>query len=176
MRLYRTKVPTIAKDVIDTLNNDGDIEVMGENKPEAEQDLIAIMDEYLKRDAAFRNQVRDYMDRRKLPYGEYGRARKALAEEIKHPLNDDVERYLARQFVEVMMYSRFVEEIYTEDRDLYKKCIAILRNHHVDEREIREAAKGRIKNEKEGTLEFEIAMEKAVRDEKIARGLLSNKK
>ena len=172
MRLYRNKVPVIAKDVIERLGIDGDIEVLGENKLEAEQDLVAIMDEYLRRDNDFRTEVRDYMDRRKLPYGEYGQARKALAEETKHPLNDDVERYLARQFVEVMMYSRFVEEIYAEDKDLYKKCIAILRDHNVDEREIREAALGRIKNEKEGTIEFEIAMEKAVRDEKKARGLV----
>lgn len=172
MRLYRTKVPVIAKDVIERLNNAGDIEVLGENKGEAEQDLVAIMDEYLRRDAAFRNQVRDYMDRRNLPYGEYGRARKQLADSQKHPLNDDVERYLARQFVEVMMYSRFVEEIFSEDRDMYKKCIAILREHDVDEREIREAAKARIKNEREGTIEYEIAMQKAVRDEKKARGLL----
>jgi hypothetical protein len=172
MRLYRAKVPVIAKEIIEQLSTDGDIEVLGENREEAERDLVAIMEEYMRRDQAFRNQVRDFMDRRGLPYDAYGRTRKAMAEEQQHPLNDDVERFLARQFVEAMMISRFVEEIYEEDKVMYRKVIALLKKHDIDEREIREAAVGRIKNVKEGTIEFEIALEKAVRDEKKSRGLL----
>lgn len=172
MRLYRAKVPVIAKDVIELLCNDGDIEVAGENREEAERDLVAIMDEYLRRDNAFRNQVRDVMDRRSLPYDAYGRTRKALAEEQSHPLGDDVDRFLARQFVEAMMISRFVEEVYAEDRAMYRKVLAVLKNNDVDEREIREAAVGRIKNVQEGTIEYEIALEKAVREEKKTRGLI----
>lgn len=172
MRLYRAKVPVIAKEVIETLATDGDIEVLGENREEAERDLAAIMEEYLRRDNAFRNRVRDFMDRRNLPYEAYGRTRKALAEETSHPMGDDVERFLGRQFVEAMMISRFVEEIFEEDRIMYKKVLGILKKHDVDEREIREAAMGRIKNVREGTIEFEIAMEKAVREEKKTRGLI----
>lgn len=171
MRLYRSKVPVIAKEVVEVLCADGDIEVLGENREEAETDLSAIMDEYLRLDNEFRNRVRDYMDRRKLPYSDYGRARKALAEQTKHPMGDDVQRFLARQFVEAMMISRFVEEVFEEDRILYRKVIGVLNKHHVDEREIREAAMGRIKNVREGTIEFEIALEKAVREEKKVRGL-----
>lgn len=172
MRLYRAKVPSIAKEVIELLTNDGDIEVLGENREEAERDLIAIMEEYLRRDNGFRNRVRDMMDRRNLPYDAYGRTRKKVAEENGHPLGDDVERFLARQFVEAMMISRFVEEVFAEDRDMYKKVIGVLKGNDVDEREIREAAQGRIKNVREGTIEYEIALEKAVREEKKTRGLL----
>lgn len=172
MRLYRAKVPAIAKEIIEQLNVDGDIEVLGENREEAERDLAAIMEEYLRRDQAFRNDVRDFMDRRSLPYDAYGRTRKAMAEESQHPLGDDVERFLARQFVEAMMISRFVEEVFEEDKVMYRKVIALLKTYDTDEREIREAAVGRIKNVKEGTIEFEIALEKAVRDEKKSRGLL----
>lgn len=172
MRLYRAKVPAIAKEVIETLVVDGDIEVSGENRAEAERDLEAIMDEFMRQDAAFRNQVRDQMDAQNLPYGEFGRTRKSMAEQIRHPLADDVERFLARQFVENMMISRFVDEVFAEDQVLYKKVIGILKRHDVDEREIREAAMGKIKNVQEGTIEFEIALERAVRDEKKVRGLL----
>ncbi|MEZ4316567.1 MAG: DUF507 family protein [Myxococcota bacterium] len=172
MRLYRAKVPVIAKEVIEVLCADGDIEVAPENREEAERDLHAIMEEFLRRDGDFRNNVRDHMDDRKLPYSDYGRARKAMAEEIKHPLGDDVERYLARQFVENLMITRFVEEVFEEDRILYKKVIGILKKHDVDEREIREAAVARIKNVREGTIEYEIALGKAIRDEKKNRGLI----
>ncbi|MCB9676569.1 MAG: DUF507 family protein [Alphaproteobacteria bacterium] len=172
MRLYRAKVPVIAKEVIEVLTTDGDIEVAPENRDEAEKDLEAIMEEFLRRDNSFRNSVRDHMDARKLPYNEYGRARKAIADETRHPLGDDVERYLGRQFVENMMISRFVEEVFSEDRVLYRKVMDVLKKHDVDEREIREAAVSRIKNLREGTIEYEIALGKAIRDEKKNRGLL----
>ena len=173
MRLYRAKIPVIAKEVIEVLVTDGDIEVAGENREEAERDLEAIMEEFSRRDGAFRNRVRDYMDQRKLPYNEYGRARKALAEETRHPMGDDVERFLGRQFVENMMISRFVDEVYEEDRIIYRKVLAVLKKHDVDERAIREAAQDKIKNLREGTIEYEIALGKAIRDEKKARGLLT---
>jgi hypothetical protein len=172
MRLYRAKIPAIAKEVIEVLVADGDIEVAGENREEAERDLEAIMEEFSRRDATFRNRVRDYMDQRKLPYNEYGRARKALADETKHPQGDDVERFLGRQFVENMMISRFVDEVYEEDRIIYRKVLAVLKKHDVDEREIREAAQEKIKNVREGTIEYEIALGKAIRAEKKARGLI----
>jgi len=174
MRLYRAKVPAIAKEVVEALTADGDIEVEPENREEAEADLHAIMEEYLRLDGAFRDRVRDHMDARRLPYNEYGRARKAMAEQTRHPLGDDVERFLARQFVENLMISRFIEEVYEEDQVIYRKVIAILKSHDVDEREIREAAMQRIKNVREGTIEFEIALTKAVREEKKIRGLLTD--
>ena len=55
MKLYRAKVPTIASEIIATLVRDGDIDVPHEMFEEAEKDLIAIMDEFMRRDAEFRD-------------------------------------------------------------------------------------------------------------------------
>ena len=172
MKLYRAKVPVIAKETIALLVNDGDIEVEPENREEAERDLAAIMEEYLRRDQSFRASIKDDMARRNTPYDQYGRTRSRLAEQSGHPLGDDVERFLTRQFIENMLISRFVEEVYSEDKDIHKKVIALLRSHTVDEEEIREAARGRMKNVKEGTVDYEIELRRAVRDEKKRRGLL----
>lgn len=172
MKLYRAKVPVIAKEVVDRLITDEDIEVMENSREEAEQDYVAIMEEYLRRDQDLRNAIRDHMAQRNLPYDHYGRNRSRIAEEWGHPLNDDVDRFLARQFVENLMISRFIEEVFSEDQVIYKKIIEILRSHDVDERGIREEARGRIKNVREGTVDYEIALQKAVRDEKKRRGLL----
>lgn len=172
MKLYRAKIPTIAASVVEALVSNDDIEVTHENRPEAEQDLVAIMENFSKRDWNFRTRVKDHMHDQGIPYNEYGRTRGRLAEELSHPLGDDVERFLARQFVENMMISNFVEEVYEEDTELYKKIVEVLRSHHVDERELREEAQGRLKNVREGTVDYEIALQNAMREVKKRRGLL----
>lgn len=172
MKLYRAKIPVIAASVIDTLVTNGDIEVAHENKPEAEQDLVAIMENFSRRDAAFRGRVKDHMAEQRIPYDQYGRTRSRLAEEMNHPVGDDIERFLARQFVENMMISNFVDEVYEEDRILYRKIVDVLRSHHVDEQSIRDEAASKVKNVREGTVDYEIALQNAVRDVKKRRGLL----
>ena len=172
MRLYRAKIPTIARDVIERLATDGDIEVLHENREEAEKDLVAIMEEYRRRDFQLRERIRDNMSRRQIPYSQYGKVRKRVSEEMDHPTGDDVERFLARQFTESMMISRFVEEVYEEDRVIYKKIVETLKSHDVDEAEIREEARTKVKNVREGTVDYEIALQEAMKDVRKRRGLV----
>lgn len=172
MKLYRAKIPAIATAVIETLVANGDIEVAFENRVEAEKDLVAIMENFSKRDSGFRTRVKDHMADNQIPYDRYGRTRSRLAEEMNHPLGDDVERFLARQFVENMMISNFVDEVYEEDRLLYRKIVECLRSHHVDEQAIREEAASKVKNVREGTVDYEIALQNAMRDVKKRMGLI----
>ena len=172
MKLYRAKVPLIAKEVVDRLIAEQCIEVKIENREEAERDLGAIMDEYLRRDSELREQIRDHMADQHIQYSEYGRTRKKIADELGHPLGDDVERFLCRQFIENMMISPHVEEVFEEDRVMYKKVMEILKENDVDENEIREEAASRIKNVAEGTVDYEIALQDAVKAVKKRRGLI----
>lgn len=172
MKLYRSKVPVIAHECIARLVADGDIEVDPERLADAEQDLIAIMDDYLRRDIELRESIKDYMADQGIPYGQYGKIRSRMAESRAHPVGDDVERYLVRQFTEILMISPSVEEVFGEDRDIYKKLMETVRGHHVDEGEIREEAKSKLKNLQEGTVDYEIALRNAVRDVKKRRGLI----
>ena len=133
---------------------------------------MAIMDEYRRRDFELRNRVKDQMERDKLTYDQFGRVRKKIAEGERHPLGGDVERFLARQFLENMMISRFVDEVYAEDRVIYKKIMGFIQGHDVNEQEIREEAQDKVKNLKEGTVDYEIALQKAVREVKRRRGLI----
>lgn len=172
MKLYRAKIPDIAKAVIEALAKDGDIEVEPENREEAEKDLVAIMEEYRRQDLDLRTRIKDHMAARRIPFDEYGRTRKRMAEEASHPIGDDVERFLARQFIENMMISPFIEEVYEDDSVLYKKALDVLRNNDVDEREIREEAMAKVKNVREGTVDYELALQSAVKDVKKRRGLI----
>lgn len=172
MKLYRARVPIIASQAIERLSADGDIDVPSENREEAEADLVAIMEEFVRRDIEFRNRIRDYMAHRNIPYDKYGRIRQKMSEDTGHPLGDDVERFLCRQFIEALLISRFVDEVYGEDKDMYPKIMEVLRGNDVDEREIRAEAIEKIKNVREGTVDYEIALRDAMRDVKKRRGLL----
>lgn len=171
MKLYRARIPTIANTVLTALTKDGAVDIEPAMMPEAELDLVAIMEEYSRRDSALRTAVKDYMARRNMPYNKYGKARQAIAQEWNHPTGDDVERYLARQFTENFMMSRFIEEVYWDDAELYKRIIEIVRSFDVDEAALRDEARSKVKNVKEGTVEYEIALEQAVREVKKRHGL-----
>jgi len=173
MKLYRVKIPTIASAVIEELVNGEALEVLPENKSEAELDLVAIMEEYQRRDFSLRDAVREHMSTRGVPYDQYGKIRGRMADEWGHPTGDDVERFLARQFVENFMISNFVEEVFGEDKDLYKRSLDILRTHDVDERALRVEAKEKISNIPEGTVDYEIALSKAIREVKKRHGLIT---
>jgi hypothetical protein len=173
MKLYRVKIPEIATAVIGRLKANGVLEVLPDNKGEAEVDLVAIMEEYQRRDIALRDSVREHMSNRGVPYDQYGKVRGRMAEEWGHPTGDDVERFLARQFIENFMISNFIEEVYGEDRAIYKQIMEILREHDVDERALRNEAKEKIQNIPEGTVDYEIALSKAVREVKKRHGLIS---
>lgn len=176
MKLYRAKIPAIARQCIEALLEDGDIEIVPGMKEEAERDLEAIMEDYLRRDADLRERVRDHMSDAGIPYDEYGKTRSKLADSAEHPMGDDVERYLVRQFIENMMISPNIDEVYADDRAMYRKLMDVVRAHHVDEEEIRAEAREKIKNVQEGTMEFEIAMRHAVRDVKKRRGLIVDRR
>ena len=172
MKLYRAKIPAIATDCIGRLLEDGDIDIVGNRRPEAEADLVAIMEDYTRRDAQLRDDIKSHMSDRGISYDQYGKTRTALAESRGHVLGEDVERYLARQFAENLMISPNVDEVFSDDKAIYKKLIAVIKGHDVDEERLREDARARVKNIKEGTVEYEIALENALRDVKKRAGVM----
>jgi hypothetical protein len=83
-----------------------------------------------------------------------------------------VGRYLSRQFIENFMISNFVEEVFTGDSPLWKKTLKLIESFHVDENELREEAHGLIKNVKEGSVEYEMAFQRSLKQVKKRRGLI----
>ena len=172
MKLYRARIPQIAHAVIERLCNDGLIEVALESRAEAELDVVAILEEYLRRDMALREEVREHMAAHAVPYDEYGRTRGKIADAMGHPTGDDVERYVSRQIAENFMISRWIDEVFAEDRDLYKKIVSIIVEFDVDERALRTEAQEKVRNIPEGTVDYEIALSKALREVKKRHGLI----
>ncbi len=173
MKLYRTKVSSIAHAVVEKLCQLEMIEVSKEFRSEAEQDLVAIMEEYLRRDTALNKQVKDHMHDHKLSYDLYGKVRRQVSEEWGHPFGYEVEKFLSRQFLEDFMLSKYVEEVFVDDDPLLKTIMNILKDFDVNEEELKAEAESKILNIKKGTVDYEIALAQALRDVKKRRGLLT---
>jgi hypothetical protein len=172
MKLYRARVPAIAHAVLERLVNEGDVEIDAENRSEAEQDLVAIMEMYLKRDQDLREAVREEMERRGISYDQYGKTRSDVAEGWGHPVGDDIDRFLARQFIENFMISRWISEVFAEDKDIYKKILDVLKANDVDERALRAEAEERIKNIPENSVERQEALNRALKEVRKRHGLV----
>ena len=172
MKLYRARIPAIAHAVLDRLVTEADVEIEPENREEAERDLVAIMEMYLRRDQDLREEVREVMERKAIPYDQYGKVRSDVAEQWGHPSGDDVDRFLARQFIENFMISHFISEVFTEDREIYKKILDVLKAHDVDERALRAEAEERIKNIPEGSVERQEALNRALKEVRKRHGLV----
>ena len=171
-RLYEGQIERIAESVIRMLNEQGKIEVEATSIREAQVDLIAIMDDYLKRDRLLRDAVRERMSVLGLPFSERGSVRYQLAREWSHPLGRSVPTFLANQFIYAFFNSGHVEEIFADDWTLRLTIEGILDGFKVDEDAIREEAKLLIKNLDPSQLQYEVELRKKMNEVRRRRGLI----
>lgn len=160
MRLYSGKIPVVAQEMIRKFREDGDIEAA--NIQEAQLDIEAVLKEYLRLDRELTDKAKDLMEKRGLPYGQFARTKRIMAEERGFPQGDEVIGYLANQILEVFMHSKHVEEVYADDVDLRKKVQAMLKKHMAVDEKLDQEVRQRIKNLEEGTAAWEVEYQKAM--------------
>jgi hypothetical protein len=169
MRLYSGKIPVIGAELVRSLVDAGDIAVT--DKAEAELDVQAILKEYLRLEREITERAKDVLQKRNLPYEQFGKVKRALAGEKGFGLGDDGLDWMTNQMIESFMQSPHVEEIFAEDSVLRKKMADILKRHMMVEEEIDAEVRKRIKNLEEGTATWEVEYNKAVDQIKRNRGL-----
>jgi hypothetical protein len=171
MRLYKGKIPTISRDVIESLVRDGDIEVLSENRAEAEADVAAILNEYLRMDREITEAAKDTLEKRSLAHNQLSRVKRTLAKEKGFGVGEDAIEYVMRQITEMLFYSKNVEEVFVEDHTLRKKMADVFKKHlEIDEELDREVRK-RIRNLEEGTEAWDIEYSRVLAQLKRQRGL-----
>lgn len=171
MRIYRAKVPVIAADVIKTLRQDGDVDITDAKAPEAEKDLVAILELYLKKDYELQEKAKDLVDLRGLTHSDLGRTRRELNERYNHPAGDEAISWLAGQFVEAFMASQHIEEVFADDMVMRRKVKEIFKRHMVDEAALDREVRERMKNLTEGTNAWTIQYQKIMREVRRKYGL-----
>ena len=119
MRLYREKIPAIAKDIIYSLIEEGDLE--SSQPDEVALDAESVLNEYLRMSQEITDRAKERLTAAKLPYSYLGRIKKSIAEERGFFFGEEGVRYIANQLLEIFMQSNNVDEIFTDDFALRNK-------------------------------------------------------
>jgi hypothetical protein len=160
MRLYAGKIPVIAAELIKALLDDEDIAV--NNRAEAELDVQAVLKEYLRLEREITDKAKDLLQKRNLPYEQFGKIKRAMAKEKSFGFGDDGLEWMTTQMIESFMQSMHFDEIYADDSVLRKKMVDILKKHMTIDDEVDAEVRRRIKNLEEGTASWEVEYQKAL--------------
>ena len=169
MRLYSGKIASVGTEIVKALVEAGDIEV--DDKTEAEMDVQAVLKEYLRLDREIVDKAKDMMEKKNLPYEQFGKIKRALAAERSFLLGDEALEWMTTQMLESFMQSPHIEEIFVEDTVLRKRMADILKKHMQVDEELDEEVRRRIKNLQEGTSTWEVEYGKVLDQIKRNRGL-----
>jgi uncharacterized protein len=169
MRLYKTKIPTVAALIVERMVKDEDIEVS--NVEEANLDVEAVLNEYLRLDREITEQAKDKLENRGLSYSSFGRIKRDLAEQRGLGEDEETISWICNQVLETFMHSPHVEEVFAEDVVMRRKLKDILRNATAVESELDEEVRKRIKNIKEGTDAWDIEYKNKMSDIRRKHGL-----
>lgn len=170
MKLYRGKIPGIARQIVETLRRAGDIEIEADLVSEVIADVEAIMNEYLRMEREIIEAAKDVIERRGLDHTSFGRVKKAIAKEKGFVFGDDALDYLLNQVTEILLYSNNVEEVFSEDPELRSKMVPIFRRYLEVEDELDMEVRRRIRNLEEGTESWDIEYNRILRQLKRQKG------
>ncbi|GAC1351870.1 MAG: hypothetical protein NVSMB1_09090 [Polyangiales bacterium] len=169
MRLFSTKVPVIASEVVKKLLAEKDLE--SESPVEVERDVEAVLNEYLRLEREVTVKTKELMDGRKLPPSEFGRVKKSVAEQKGLKIGDEIVDFLLDQVVESFLYSNNVEEVFSSDLDLRRNMAPIFKRHMAVEEELDREVRARIKQVEEGTPAWDIEYGKTIELLRRTKGL-----
>ena len=169
MKLYKAKVPAIARDIIAQLSDSKLIEV--NDRAEAEKDIESVLNEYRRLERQVVEQTKDQLEQRKLGHDMFGRVRRSIAEKMEFGAGDDGIAWMCQQVVETFMQSQHIEEIFASDSDLKRAMNGIIKRHMMVDEELDVEVRQRIRNLQEGSNHWDIEYAKVLEQVKRKRGL-----
>ena len=169
MRLYSGKIPTVGTEIVKSLLEAGDIEVT--DRTEAEMDVQAVLKEYVRLDREITEKAKDVLQKRNLPYEQFGKVKRALAGEKAFGLGEEGLDWMTTQMIESFMQSPHIAEIFVDDTVLRKHMVDVLKKHMQVDDELDEEVRRRIKNLQEGTSTWEVEYSRVLDQIKRNRGL-----
>lgn len=162
MRIYRERIPSISRAIVDALVGEEFIEVEQELRAEVELDVESVLKEYRRTDRELSERARDLVSMRNLDYSATHKIKGQLAREKSFQLGDDAIEWITNQIVEILLQSANVEEVYALDHDLRRIIAPILKKELGVEGALDREVKKRIKNLTEGTADYEIEYQKTL--------------
>jgi len=169
MRLYTTKIPMIGSEVVKTLVDENAIAVS--DRAEAELDVQAVLKEYLRLDREITEKAKDILQQKGLPYEQFGRVKRSVAEEKRFSFGEDGLEWITTQLIESFLNSPHVDEVFAEDNQLRRSMTSVLRRHMAADQDLDAEVRRRIKNLEEGTNTWEVEYGKVMEQMKRNRGM-----
>jgi hypothetical protein len=169
MRLYSAKIPAISAEIVRVLVDAGDIETT--DNAEVEMDVASSLKEYVRVDRELTDKAKDILEQRKLPYGQFSKIKRTLAEEKDFGLGEEALTWIATQLVEGFMHSAHVEEVFAEDVTLRRRIKDVLKKHMAIDDELDAEVRQRIKNLEEGTATWEMEYSRVMEQIRQKHGL-----
>ena len=156
MRIYRKVIPKIAKDVIRSLLANQAIEVEDGRRDEAELDVAGVLVDYLNSVDRVTQDAHEALQRHNLAAETLGRVKKSLADSRRVAIGEDSLDFVIDRIIEALFSSKHIEEIFSEDVDLRRQVTDSLRKYLGVDEELDREVRGRLKNLREGTSEWEV--------------------
>tara|TARA_B100000959_G_scaffold281089_1_gene344382 strand:+ start:699 stop:1214 length:516 start_codon:yes stop_codon:yes gene_type:complete len=156
MKIYRRVIPKIAKDVLRSLLVNKAIEITDGRRDEAELDIAGVFVEYLNNVEQLNNDTKDALVRHGFTQEMYGKVKRSLATTRKLIIDTGAQDFILERVLGALFNSENVEEIFAEDHELNKMISLSLGKYLGVDEELDREVRGRLKNLREGTAEWEI--------------------
>ena len=171
MKVYTGRIDTMAQEILESVTEEEDIEVLPEMAEEVRLDIASVLREYVRLDREITDRARDVISDRGLPYNQLHKIKYKLAEERGFGIGEDSVDYLSSQIIEMLLHTAHVEEVYAENHDLRRKMRPAMRRHMSMESDLEQEVRNRIKNLQEGTSDWKIEYDKVMEQLKDGKNL-----
>ena len=169
MRIYSSKVPTIAQEITRTLLAAKDIE--SESPKEVEADVAAVLNSYLATEKEVMELTKELLERTSRPQSEFSRVKAQIAESKGIKTGEDTLDYLLDQIVEIFNHSANVDEIYAQDHELRRKMAPIFKKHMLMDEALDQEVRLQLKHVTEGSRTWDIEYARVLEHVKQKRGI-----
>lgn len=169
MRLYSSKIPVIAMDIVRVLSSEGDMETSSPREVEA--DIEAVLKEYLRMERDLTERAKDRVEAVGGTRQDLGRFKKLLADQRNVGTGGESISYILNQLLAIFMRSNHVDELFSDDDVIRKKCRRVLERHMNEDAEIDREVRDKIKNIQEGTKTWEVEYARVMDQVRRKRGI-----
>lgn len=156
MKIYRKVIPKIAKDIIRSLLANKAIEVEDGHRDEAELDVAAVMVEYMNELDRITHDAHEAIQRHGLGIESLGRAKRSIADTRKIVVGEGAEEFVVDRLIAGLFESKNIEEVFAEDHEIRKMVRDAMNKYVGVDEELDREVRGRLKNLREGTAEWEV--------------------
>lgn len=169
MRLHRSQLAGLARQIVKSLVDAEDVEVT--DRREVERDVESVLSTYLNESERVLSRARELVQERGLPQGEFSRLKHLAAQQAGIKVGDEALDYVLDQLVTMLMHSAHVEEVFAEDHVLKRRMRDHLRGEEELDRDIEAEVRSKLKHVQEGSRMWEIEYERMKADIKRRRGV-----